>query len=109
MRLLELEPTFYRITEPRRYAVVYALAEAHGVDFLCPLHFLKNGGPIGTHHVLCWFAGRGVPDDLKPGPGRWNVSGNDFSDLTLSPSVHLPGADCGWHGHVIGGEVSTLA
>jgi hypothetical protein len=67
---------------------------------------VKNNGPIGTHSVLCWFKGRGVPDDEFSGPGRWDVSGTGFEDLTLIPSVHLTGEGCGWHGHVQNGEVT---
>lgn len=106
MRLTDLDPTFYRIVEPgRHYTVVDTLAEAQGIDFLCPDCFTKNSGPRGTHHVICWFQGRGVLDDETPKPGRWDVTGTDFTDLTLSPSVHLTGPGCGWHGFVKAGEV----
>lgn len=70
-------------------------AEADGVYFTCPK--CPNG-----HGVLCWFAGR-VPAELSPGPGRWTPSGTGIEDLTLTPSVHLIGEGCGWHGWVRNG------
>lgn len=85
------------------------IATAQGVLFLDPVEFAKNGGPVGTSSVLCWFRNRGVSDDEKPAPGRWDVSGTGFADLTLNPSVDCscggkhPGA---WHGWVKNGEVT---
>lgn len=97
-------------TGPADYIVeVSTLAEAQGVEFLDPVEFTKNGGPVGTSTVICWFKDRGVPDDVSPGPGRWNVSGSNFSDLTLDPSVDLSmgGQKPGWwHGWVKNGEVT---
>lgn len=89
----------YEAREP-----VTDLAQAQGMRFLCPACYAKNGGEVGTHGVLCWFAGRGVPDSLSPGPGRWVVSGTGIDDLTLSPSVHLTTSSCGWHGWVQNGS-----
>jgi hypothetical protein len=89
---------------------VEVLAEADGVMFLCPKCHAENGGPIGTHQVLCWFVGR-VPDDVDPKPGRWTPSGTGLADLTFVPSagrsnsVLLTGG-CGWHGFVAGGDAS---
>lgn len=77
------------------------LAEAQGVQFLCPACFAKNGGAVGTHMVLCWFKDRGIPDSAVPGPGRWKVSGTGFDDLTLTPSVDLGAGD--WHGFITNG------
>jgi hypothetical protein len=104
-----------RLTE-NGFRGVAALAEAQGVLFLCPACFTKNGGPAGTHAVLCWSRSRGVPDGVEPGPGRWTLNGTSFDDLTLDGdppgqprSVDLTkGGGCTWHGHVTHGEV-TLA
>lgn len=80
--------------------------QAQGVLFLCPRCFEKNGGEVGTHSIMCWFAGRGVPDAEFPKPGRWQVSGTGFDDLTLTPSVNLPGKDgCQWHGFIQRGQI----
>ena len=127
MKLTELDAKFYKremeertrtlrredgstetVTGPCEiYRPVETLAEADGVQFLCPLCFAKNGGPVGTHRVLCWFVGK-VPDEAEPGPGRWNPSGTGLHDLTFVPpgavSVHLTGEGCGWHGLVRNGE-----
>jgi hypothetical protein len=89
---------------------VDALGEAHGVWFLCPKCYAENGGPIGTHAVLCWFVGR-VPDDADPKPGRWTPTGTGLSNLTFVPSpgrsqsVLLTGG-CGWHGFVADGNAT---
>lgn len=100
MKLSELEPNFVSIVDPgRTYQNVEAIEHAHGVMFTCPL--------CTGHMVLCWFRDRGVPDDETPRPGRWAASGTGLSDLTLSPSVHLSGPGCGWHGFVTNGEVTT--
>src|SRR4051812_23022235 len=48
---------------------VDTLEQAQGIDFLCPVCFVTNGGSEGTHHVLCWSRSRGAPEDAKPGPG----------------------------------------
>lgn len=112
MRLVDLDPEWVIVGSTpnaiRRDADL-TIATAQGVLFLDPVEFAKNGGEVGTSSVLCWFRNRGVPDDEAPGPGRWDVTGSDFSDLTLSPSVDLscggkhPG---GWHGWVQNGEVT---
>lgn len=110
-KLTELEPQFLKIEVPgKSYRYVDRLEEAQGIQFLCPKCFLTNGGPVGTHAVLCWFAGRGVPDTETPGPGRWNPWGTGYSDLTFVPpgatSVALQGG-CAWHGFVSNGQVSV--
>lgn len=106
LKLTDLEPSFVRHEyrgEHLYYVEVSTLAEAHGVEFLDPVELNGRGGT-----VICWFRGR-VPDCLEPGPGRWYVSGSDFTNLTLDPSVDL---SCGnkypgrWHGWVRNGEVT---
>jgi hypothetical protein len=88
------------------YEPVETLAEAHGIRFTCPLCVDKGG-----HGVICWFEGK-VPDEARPGPGRWTPSGNGFDDLTFVPgariaavSVALHGG-CNWHGFIRSGEVT---
>lgn len=107
VKLLELEPQFMRVTEPKkRYANVDDLASAQGLLLLCPACFTKNGDSnIGVHSVLVWFRDRGVPDDEEPLPGRWEVSGTGYADLTLKPSVHVT-KGCMWHGFITAGEVT---
>jgi hypothetical protein len=103
-------PTETRIA-PRTYFIpVTTIAEAQGVQFLCPKCFAANGGNVGTHMVMCWFNGRGVPDEMAPKPGRWNPSGAGLDDLTFvgpgAVSVHLTGGGCGWHGFVSNGDAT---
>jgi hypothetical protein len=93
------------------HVFVDTLAEADGVEFLCPKCFAENKGPIGTHGVICWFVGK-VPDHASPKPGRWMPQGTSLDDLTFvnSPgrtsSVLLLGEGCGWHGFVTNGEAA---
>ena len=107
MKLRQLEATFLRLAEvPGMFRFVDELAGADGIKFLCPKCFAENGGRVGTHSVICWFKGR-VPDDLRPGPGRWNPSGTGIDDLTFvgpgAVSVLLT-SGCNWHGFVRNGE-----
>lgn len=87
--------------------VVDNLSEAQGINFLCPLCFAKNNGPVGTHTVSISFENRGVKDGQGSygddgNPSRWNiVGGTGLNDLQLSPSIHLPNPNgCGWHGFI---------
>jgi hypothetical protein len=107
MKLEELEPQFYRFGQPGFREKVATLAVAHGIRFLCPKCFAKNGGPEGTHSVMVWFRDRGVPSTESPGPGRWIASGSGYADLTLSPSINLENSDhigCEWHGWIQNGD-----
>ena len=104
MKLTDLEPEWTKWisdTESRR---VPTMAEADGLWFLCPKCFQTNEGNVGTHMVLCWKPH--VPQTTSPKPGRWMMTGTGFHDLTLSPSVHLSGEGCGWHGFIKNGEAT---
>jgi hypothetical protein len=118
LRLIDLNPEFVRYEQRTGghiyYVIVPAIDEAQGVEFLCPKCFAANGGPAGTHRVICWSRSRGVPDDAVPGPGRWTLNGSGFADLTLdgdppgnSRSVLLTGGGCGWHGFITNGEMTS--
>lgn len=115
MKLTELEPQFLR-WEKRAdgaYLVpVDRIEQAQGIRFLCPKCVAANGGKVGTHAVVCWSRSRGVPEEARPGPGRWALKGTGYRDLTLDAdppaqarSVQLLGG-CGWHGFVTNGEVT---
>jgi len=107
IKLSVLEARFLKETPDRCLTPVTDIAEAEGVIFLCPKCFEANKGNIGTHSVICWFNGRGVPGDRAPGPGRWNPQGTGIDDLTFVPpgaiSVLLT-AGCGWHGFIENGH-----
>jgi hypothetical protein len=132
MKLTDLEPRFLRwekrwveeeivdgrVINPAGWRVYHphaeAIQDAQGILFLCPACFAKNGGPVGTHAVLCWSRSRGVPDEATPGPGRWTIEGTGVHDLTLNGdppgnarSVLLTGPGCQWHGFITNGEVTT--
>jgi hypothetical protein len=104
--LRELEGVFMKRLDAS-WQEMDTLEGADGLKFLCPLCYHKNGGPVGTHVVICWFVGR-VPDDETPGPGRWTPRGTGLDDLTFVPSegrtqsVLITGH---WHGYVTDGGV----
>lgn len=96
-------------TEHEFHVQVDSLAEADGLQFLCPKCFATNGGNVGTHSVICWFEGK-VPDNVDPKPGRWKPVGTGLDDLSFVPgrksnSVLLVGG-CGWHGFVKMGDAT---
>lgn len=110
MKLSELEPQFVRYEGPSISHHGIPLTGAQGIDFLCPVCFAANNGPVGTHHVEVTFVGRGATDEQgshnKEGkPTRWNVSGSGFENLTTTPSIKLEGG-CAWHGYITNGEIS---
>lgn len=108
MRLTDLEPQFLK-REPRGGGEVHVHVSdvdlADGVMFLCPACYRANGGPVGTHSVICWRPS--VPPDVDPKPGRWELVGTGYGDLSLvagSSSIALRGGCCA-HFFVRGGEV----
>lgn len=106
MKLTELEPRFLKWIDDHHFRHDATFAEADGIMFLCPKCWKANGGPVGTHSVICWAPK--VPLTTYPVPGRWNLVGTGFADLSLvagSSSVKLAGG-CNWHGHVTAGEVT---
>jgi hypothetical protein len=109
MKLIDLDPHFLRIIDEKtwRYEGV-SIEEAQGVQFDCPVCYVKNGNTgVGTHSVICWFVNCGVPAELDPKPGRWLKKGSSFRDLSLGPSIKLPGpGGCEAHFHVTNGEIT---
>jgi hypothetical protein len=109
LRLTELEPRFLKRINDDRFRHDVAFADADGVMFVCPLCFLNNGKKrAGVHSVICWNPS--VPQTTEPTPGRWNLLGTGFDDLTLqagSSSILLTGDGCGWHGFIRNGEVTN--
>lgn len=105
MRLTELEPSFVVIIDDTHERWTDEIAGADGILFLCPKCFETNGGPVGTHRILCYTPH--VPQTRSPAPGRWNLVGTGYEDLTLeagSSSILLT-SGCQWHGFIRNGEV----
>lgn len=106
MKLADLDPTFLKLLKPDEWLMTDVLAEADGVQFLCPKCFAANGNsPVGTHSVVCWKPS--VPQDVSPKPGRWELYGTGYDDLTLvagSSSVQIIGG-CAAHFHIRNGEI----
>ena len=99
MRLTELEPTFLIRDDDHHFHMTDNIQEADGVEFLCPVC-------LGTHAIICWSPQ--VPQTTSPTPGRWNMQGSGYNDLTLvagSSSILLQGAPCGAHFFIRNGDI----
>ena len=112
MKLADLQPALLSYVvgpDGVSWRRVEDLAAAQGLKFLCPACYAANGGPKGTHSVICWSRSRGVPDDAAPGPGRWVLAGSSLEDLSLwaepgqTRSIQLNGG-CNWHGYITDGR-----
>lgn len=104
MKLAELDPEFLKI-EGTSFLRVESISEADGIMFQCPTCFLKNGGPIGVHSIICWRPK--VPQTIPPVPGRWEFQGSGINDLTLvagSSSILIQGA-CNAHFFIKAGAI----
>jgi hypothetical protein len=100
-------PTEIRELPTERRIYIDDFRQAQGILFLCPTCFVTKGSKIGCHMVEVTFNGRGVEDcegshNIAGNPVRWNVSGDSYENLTLSPSI----MGCNWHGHVANGKVT---
>ncbi len=108
LRLTELEPQFLKRIDDTHFKYVDAIADADGIFFVCPLCFENNGkSRPGVHGVICWNPI--VPQTTTPIPGRWNLLGTGYDDLTLqagSSSIQLASDGCKWHGFIRNGEVT---
>jgi hypothetical protein len=85
---------------------VDSLSAAHGIEFICP----KGKAEGDEHRIMVFFAGSPVPPEMgKNSKGetvRWQTTGSNLDDLTLSPSIHEESTPCGWHGHVTNGDAA---
>lgn len=104
----QLDAEFLVIVELGTFRRQSEKAGAHGVKFLCPKCYATNGGPVGTHSVICWSRSAGTPEEMQPKPGRWKMQGSGIHDLTLdgdqpggggARSIQLLGG-CNWHGFI---------
>jgi hypothetical protein len=104
--LRELEATFLKCEDGgKAFRRVATIGEADGVEFLCPVCFAANRGPVGTHGVICWAPS--VQQSVRPGPGRWSLQGSSLDDLTLvapSSSIALK-SGCAAHFFVQSGKI----
>ena len=109
MKLVDLNPHFLKRAHEDGHEIWktnVGIQEADGIEFLCPKCFEANGGSIGTHAVICWNPS--VPQTVAPIPGRWNLQGSGFHDLSLvagSSSVQLLGDGCKAHFFIQNGEI----
>jgi hypothetical protein len=106
MKLTELEPKFLKWEDDTHFRMIDEIAGADGLEFLCPACFKANNGAVGTHGTICWTPK--VPQTTSPTPGRWNIQGTGYHNVTLvagSSSVSLPTASCKAHFFVRSGEI----
>jgi hypothetical protein len=107
MRLLDLSPRFLKRMD-NFWQDVESPGASDGIMFLCPKCFEQNKGPVGTHRVICWRPH--VPADVNPKPGRWEMKGTGYADLSLvagSSSVSLTGG-CNAHFYVTNGDIRMV-
>lgn len=109
MRFTDLQPRFLRRAGDERETWEcegITIERADGVCFLCPKCLKANGGYApGVHSIVCWRPT--VPVNVSPGPGRWDLQGTGFENLSLvasSSSVALNGG-CKAHFFVRNGEI----
>ena len=108
---VDLDAEFLVIVETGTYRRQAEIAGAQGVKFLCPKCFATNGGPLGTHSIICWSRSAGTPEEMQPRPGRWKMDGSGIADLTLNGDAVGGGgarsvlltAGSGWHGFINSG------
>lgn len=109
MKLNELLPEFITSgIDGKTIFEVETMDQADGIMFLCPKCFEKNKGIVGTHRVVCWSPK--VSQNINPSPGRWEMLGNGFDDLTLkagSSSVLLTGG-CRAHFFITDGNIKLV-
>lgn len=105
MNLLDLQPQFIKSGDKGGHSRVIDLSEADGILFLCPKCFAEKGSNIGVHSIICWNPS--VPQTISPKPGRWQMLGTGFNDLTLkagSSSILLKGG-CNAHFFITDGKI----
>lgn len=108
MKLTELSPQFIDALVSADQTVYEHrdTIDADGIIFACPKCFNTNGGLVGTHHIVCWRPRVPLSEHLT-GPGRWEMLGTGYADLTLragSSSVSLKGG-CNAHFFIESGNV----
>jgi hypothetical protein len=110
VKLTELNPHFLKRGQDESGHEIWrtdvGITEADGVEFLCPKCFVANSGSVGTHAVICWNPS--VSQTVQPTPGRWDLVGTGFDDLSLvagSSSILLQGEGCQAHFFIRNGEI----
>jgi hypothetical protein len=108
MRLTLLEPRYLKISSDIGISSEnVSKEESDGMWFFCPVCYLKNRGPEGTHMIIVWRP-KIQPASNRSGPGRWELRGNGFEDMTLigsdSNSIMCKGG-CNAHFSIVDGEV----
>lgn len=107
IKLTELYPQFLKRIDDNSFRQVDVIDDADGILFKCPLCFENNNRSIvGVHSIICWQPH--VPQTTTPIPGRWNLLGTGYDDLTLqagSSSILLT-SGCQWHGFINNGVVT---
>ena len=78
----DLKPRFVKRDDDTHFHNVDTIGGADGVIFVCPKCLIANNMKRpGVHSILCWAPS--VPQTTSPTPGRWNLVGSGFDDLSL--------------------------
>jgi len=107
MKLIELNPQWKKVDgsdERGGFIMADGFDDAECILILCPLCFQKNKGAEGTHSVF--IPNPKMKRDFLGGHARWEMTGNDFNNLTVNPSVLLKGT-CDAHFWIKNGEIIT--
>ncbi|MCA0447651.1 MAG: hypothetical protein LCH54_15625 [Bacteroidetes bacterium] len=114
MRLITLSPQFLKLdilpgenpAAANHHHVVSDINNADGIWFLCPKCYMDGGMTgKGVHSIICWTPK--VSTEVNPKPGRWNLVGTNFRDISLvagSSSILLNGG-CNAHFWIRDGEI----
>lgn len=107
MYIKDLDAQFLKIGADNSLIYVYNIEDAQGIVFLCPKCYLANNGAIGTHSIICWFMGRGVPEELNRESRRWVLEGSSYDNITFG-DAGIFSECCKWHGHVENGIAVSI-
>lgn len=109
LRIRHLEADFLKFTGEQNFQRTQVMAGADGIILCCPKCFLaNNNSAIGTHSIICWAPH--VPENWRPGPGRWRLEGTSIDDVSLvasSSSVRLT-SGCEAHFFVRSGQIEMV-
>lgn len=103
MRLTELEPRWKAHADNPRAAFVFRCPCCKTTWLSCTLVPMK----ISEQFDAFIEEGRASGGDVVPSKQlyTWNMSGNDFDDLTITPSIDAS-ASGHWHGFITKGEAT---
>lgn len=106
-RLVDLNPHWQMTTDGLVYGIAY--------DCPCGLPQYEHGGPVAWADCCTLLGTQQVPTKTNFHPGGiassadsqvrgWDLTGDSFETITLSPSIHHVGH---WHGFIRNGQLES--